>query len=701
MDGDGAARVAELAALREKNAELRSQLQEQSNRAATAWGRMASLEKDKRAADRKAAQLQATNDELMGDIESLQLQLSESGGGSIWSSLTGGAEAAARSSGSGPGEAATAAHQAEIAALEEELEKIPAMHAEFERERIEWAAKDSAAATENASLRDQLAGQAAQLRDQDTVVQAAVKVQRDDSGKILANMERVLLGKVEAAKESQQRAEAAMAIEAKRAAGLEERLKDHEEVAVEKADDVMAWLETPVHASSYNSAGGAAGPLTPERPSHRRRASSGVCSEDGMSAMSAAGDESMEETEMGEMTARLRMIFDYLLNGPGPERPARHVLAEMAEACVEEAEALELCRERIEEKRTQMEAMRVSQLRRAQEHRGKSVEELTAFSNKAYEEIVEFAQSAAGAAGPATAAGAGSGSGWERLQAAVAGAGAGAGSGGGYPVEVTMWSLLADGADQRLAGNQYKQQLQDMMQAKMDQLDSDHKREADAAEAEAEAAAAAAAAALAGRHGSGSADPLRTSGRDSLRGSGTGAGLAGAGAGLLISFRGSLPGSGGGGGGAVAAVAAGGGGGEGGGADAVAAVAAAAGGGGAGGVSELMDAPNAHAGYLWKRGAVNRSWKQRWCELKMPTAAAAAGQAGQAGLLLYYTRPNDATPRGVINLAECSFEIDWVASNRKHTFKLIGNHGDGTKTAYLLAAGSVEEKDEWLELMRQ
>ena len=87
----------------------------------------------------------------------------------------------------------------------------------------------------------------------------------------------------------------------------------------------------------------------------------------------------------------------------------------------------------------------------------------------------------------------------------------------------------------------------------------------------------------------------------------------------------------------------------------------------------------------------------------MPTAAAAAGQAGdsQAGLLLYYTRPNDATPRGVINLAECSFEIDWVASNRKHTFKLIGNHVDGTKTAYLLAAGSVEEKDEWLELMRQ
>ena len=84
---------------------------------------------------------------------------------------------------------------------------------------------------------------------------------------------------------------------------------------------------------------------------------------------------------------------------------------------------------------------------RTQEHRGKSAEELAAFSNRGYEEIMEFAKSAAGSA------------------VGVAGAGAGA-------VEATMWSLLADGADQRLVGNQFKQQLQDMMQKKLEQLDS-------------------------------------------------------------------------------------------------------------------------------------------------------------------------------------------------------------------------------------
>ena len=116
-----------------------------------------------------------------------------------------------------------------------------------------------------------------------------------------------------------------------------------------------------------------------------------------------------------------------------------------------------------------------------------------------------------------------------------------------------------------------------------------------------------------------------------------------------------------------------------------------------GNISEAMDGANAHVGYLWKRGAVNRSWKQRWCELKAPPPGAGAG----SGLLLYYTAVNDATPRGVINLGECTYEQDWRASNRKHTFKLVGKHRDGTKTAYLLAAGSAEEKTQWLELMQR
>lgn len=130
---------------------------------------------------------------------------------------------------------------------------------------------------------------------------------------------------------------------------------------------------------------------------------------------------------------------------------------------------------------------------------------------------MEFAKSAAGSA------------------VAEAGAGAGAGAGAaGHPVEVTMWSLLADGADQRLVGNQFKQQLQDMMQKKLEQVDSDHKREADAAEAMTRQRSVSASS-------SGSMpDPLRLSGRDNLRGSGTATTLASAGSGLLVSFKGSL-----------------------------------------------------------------------------------------------------------------------------------------------------------------
>lgn len=232
-----------------------------------------------------------------------------------------------------------------------------------------------------------------------------------------------------------------------------------------------------------------------------------------------------------------------------------------------------------------------------------------------------------------------------------------------------MWSLLADGADQRLVGNQFKQQLQDMMQKKLEQVDSDHKREADAAEAMTRQRSVSASS-------SGSMpDPLRLSGRDNLRGSGTATTLASAGSGLLVSFKGSLSELGVG----VAADAAG----EGGGATE-----------GAAGVG--MDGDNAHVGYLWKRGAVNRSWKNRWCELKAPAHGSGAGSR----LLLYYTAVNDVTPRGVINLAECTYEADWSASNRKHTFKLVGKHRDGTNTAYLLAADSAEEKKQWLELMQ-
>ena len=104
-------------------------------------------------------------------------------------------------------------------------------------------------------------------------------------------------------------------------------------------------------------------------------------------------------------------------------------------------------------------------------------------------------------------------------------------------------------------------------------------------------------------------------------------------------------------------------------------------------ISEVMDAPNAHQAYLWKRGAVNRSWKHRWCELK-------------GDRLLYYTAVSDATPRGVINLSECEFDLAWNGGSRKHAFKLIGSHGDGTRTVYMLAADNAEERENWLEMMQ-
>jgi hypothetical protein len=332
MDADGAAREAELQSLREKNADLRTKLQEQSARAAQAWARVSTLEIDKRAAEHEQALLRANNELLTQDIENLQTQLSGSAAGWL-SSLTGAAEQVGRlSTGGAAHEAVLAVHQKEIADLQQALKESRQDLEQRAHEHAGEVAQNSKAEEEIANLRDQLKAQAPMLREQAEVVQAAVERQKLSATELLANK--------------------ATAEETKRAEDLAERLRDHEEVAVEKADDVMAWLEAPAGA----------GPMTPERPGHRRRASSGLCSEDGMSA---GDDESLEEVEMGDMTARLRMIFEYLLHGPGPDRPGRRELAGMAEVCVEEADALELCRQRVVEKRTQMETMRVSQLRRA------------------------------------------------------------------------------------------------------------------------------------------------------------------------------------------------------------------------------------------------------------------------------------------------------------------------------------------------
>ena len=54
----------------------------------------------------------------------------------------------------------------------------------------------------------------------------------------------------------------------------------------------------------------------------------------------------------------------------------------------------------------------------------------------------------------------------EFANSAAASAVAGVRTENGHPVEAAIWSLLADGADQRLIGNQFKQQLQDMCKQK-------------------------------------------------------------------------------------------------------------------------------------------------------------------------------------------------------------------------------------------
>ena len=231
MDADTAGRDRELSSLRERNAILASDIQKASLRASQAWDRVKIIEDGKREADRKAAELQAENTLLMTDIEALQTQLSD-GGGSLWSSLTSAAAEAGRTSGSlgaaagGGGSANAERLQEEVEGLYEQLKAILGLHADWERERVEWSAKDAVALADNAALRDQLAEQAAQLRDQAGVVEAAVDAHRKSNAELVGNMERILLGKVEAAEQSRRLAESATAAETERARSLQERLKD-------------------------------------------------------------------------------------------------------------------------------------------------------------------------------------------------------------------------------------------------------------------------------------------------------------------------------------------------------------------------------------------------------------------------------------------------------------------------------------------
>lgn len=50
---------------------------------------------------------------------------------------------------------------------------------------------------------------------------------------------------------------------------------------------------------------------------------------------------------------------------------------------------------------------------------------------------------------------------------------------------------------------------------------------------------------------------------------------------------------------------------------------------------------------------------------------------------------------------ECEFDVGWNGGSRKHAFKLIGSHGDGTRTVYMLAADNAGEKESWLEMIQE
>ena len=586
------ARAAEVAELRQRMDALQAECQKASHRAAQAWEQVSGLEQGKRAAEKLVAQLGEDNKLLQQDIETLQ---SEQGGGfSLWGG--GGAEGAKSAT-----KQADAGQAEALADMEADLVRystqINHLRAEWEQERVGFVEQARERDAENARLRDQLAEQAPQLREQDKAVAAAVAAAQKEAGAIIQAMETQLLGQVESARAETRQAEEATAAKAAAVAGLEERLRDYEQQGAEEEEDVLDWLDKPLVGSA---------PSTPERfPARQRAVSEGT--EDG-------SDDAVEEMEMAQ---RLRIVLDFLVNGPGPDRPTRRVLAEMAEACVEEAEALELGQEAVEAKRLELESLRLSKLSRAAEHRGRPVEELMALSNSGHEEVLTLAKAACESAG------------------------------GG--AQALLWALLAETAEQRLVGNQYKAQLQNLMHARDDQLHSAHEQSAQQAEADAQARLAPTSSAGAGAGGAAGGG---------LRGSGTGSGLLW----RLSSGRN----SGGKGSGGKAAPAE-----------------------GEPSVAELMDAPNAHVGYLWKRGAVNRQWKHRWCELK-------------GDRLLYYTGVNDATPRGVINLSQCLFEKDWSAGGkRKHSFRLIGGHGpSGPQTAYMLAAESAEEKEQWLQMMQ-
>jgi hypothetical protein len=69
-------------------------------------------------------------------------------------------------------------------------------------------------------------------------------------------------------------------------------------------------------------------------------------------------------------------------------------------------------------------------------------------------------------------------------------------------------------------------------------------------------------------------------------------------------------------------------------------------------------ATQSEMGFLWKRGAINPSWKKMWFMLK-------------GHVLCYFKQVNDDSPRGAISIGEFR-PVDDPVGSRSHSFKLVG-----------------------------
>jgi len=102
--------------------------------------------------------------------------------------------------------------------------------------------------------------------------------------------------------------------------------------------------------------------------------------------------------------------------------------------------------------------------------------------------------------------------------------------------------------------------------------------------------------------------------------------------------------------------------------------------------------PVDRAGWLWKRGEVNRSFQRRWFVLR-------------GNLLFYFEKRSGegqkggggGDPSGVIVLEGCTVELAEEEQEKPFAFK-IAFHGEGKRT-YVAATESQEDLEEWMKIL--